>query len=176
MDLATHQRKLLGLFRSTYQMRADDDPYVHKVAASRDLAEARRNIFLWRIWVLQRSCVLTFTLLKQRKLLEEAVRDFIARHNISPFRETQGPAFLEGLSTHADPLVASVAQFELALVRVKQGDTRTHSVDWHLDPHPVLHALAEDLPLDGRSAQGSYRTHVARDLPHLFEIVRVESA
>ena len=66
MDLADHQRKLLGLVRSSYQVRADDDAYIHNVAQSEDLEEARRNIFLWRIYVLERTAALTFTLLKQR--------------------------------------------------------------------------------------------------------------
>src|SRR5438093_1790613 len=98
MDLADHQRKLLGLFRSTYQVRADDDSYIHRVAQSKDLEEARRNVFLWRVYVLERTCVLTFTLLKRRNLLKETLNAFITRQNISPFRETQAPAFLEALS------------------------------------------------------------------------------
>src|SRR5260370_42339371 len=107
MDLATHQRKLLGLFRSTYHPSAADDAYIHNVAQSKDLEEARRNIFLWRIYVLERTAALTFTLLKQRNLLGQVVGAFIARHNISPFRETQAPAFLEALSGHDDTLIAS---------------------------------------------------------------------
>src|SRR5947209_19432812 len=122
MDLAAHQRKLLGLFRSTYQVAADDDAYIHRVAQSKHLEEARRNIFLWRIFVLERTAVLTFTLLKRRNLLEPTVADFITRQNISPFRETQAPAFLEALAGHPDSLIASVAQFELALLKVRQGD------------------------------------------------------
>src|SRR5215469_1289389 len=113
MDLATHQRKLLGLFRSTYQVRGDDEDYIHRVAQSKDLEEGRRNILLWRVWVLERTAVLTFNLLKRRHLLEEAVSAFMRQCNISPFRETQTPAFLEAMSGHADSLVASVAQFEL---------------------------------------------------------------
>jgi hypothetical protein len=84
MDLADHQRKLLGLFRSTYQVRADDDSYIRGVAQSKDLEEARRNVFLWRIYVLERTCVLTFTLLKRRNLLKKTLNTFITRHNISP--------------------------------------------------------------------------------------------
>jgi len=173
MDLATHQRILLGLVKSTYRVRADDDPYVHRVAASRDLAEARRNIFLWRIWVLQRSCVLTFALLKQRRRLEEALSQFIARYNISPFRETQGPAFLEGLHMHDDRLIASVAQFELALMKVQHGDTRSFVVDWPCDPHPVLNALANDLPLGEEPAPAAYRIQISQELPYGFEIHRL---
>jgi hypothetical protein len=156
MDLAAHQRKLLGLIRSTYQVCPDDDPYIRRVAQSRDLDEARRNIFLWRIYVLERTCVLTFTLLKRRDLLEEAVSAFITRHNISPFRETQGPAFLEMVSGHHDTLIASVAQFELALMKVRQGDPSSYTVSWNVEPHSILNSLAKDIPIDDPVPKGTF--------------------
>src|SRR5215831_8867509 len=108
MTLAEHQRALLSLFRCSYEPREDDDPYFRRVAQSRDLEEARKNVFLWRIYVLERTCILAFTLLKRRNLLEAALSAFIAGHNISPFRETQAPAFLEAMSSHPDRLVAAV--------------------------------------------------------------------
>jgi hypothetical protein len=172
MDLADHQRKLLGLIRSTYQVRADDDPYIRNVAQSKDLEEARRNIFLWRIYVLERTAALTFALLKQRNLLGEVVGAFITRHNISPFRETQAPAFLEALSSHADSLVASVAQFELALMKVRQGDPGTYTVAWDIEPHTILHNLARDMPLEDDVPQGAYQVRVSRELPFNFQIHR----
>ena len=92
------RENFLGLFRSTYQVCGDDEAYIHKVAQSRDLEEGRRNIFLWRVWVLERTAVLTFNLLKRLCLVEEAVSVFMRQSNISPFRETQTPAFLEAMS------------------------------------------------------------------------------
>lgn len=171
MDLATQQRQLLGLFRSTYQARADDDPYIRAVAQSPDLEEARGNVFLWRVWVLERTAVLTFTLLKRRGLLEQTLRAFISRHNISPFRETQAPDFLEALSDHPDRLIACVARFELALTRVRQGDAGTYVIPWHLEPHGILHALASDTALPDGVPEGAYEIHVSRDLPGQFQIV-----
>ncbi|MBI3368754.1 MAG: hypothetical protein HY021_10035 [Burkholderiales bacterium] len=43
MDLATHQRTLLGLLRASHRVRDDDEPYVQQLARSRDLQEARGN-------------------------------------------------------------------------------------------------------------------------------------
>src|SRR5271156_3202449 len=120
MELATHQRRLLALFRSAGSL--PDDPYIQQVARSREFMEARGNIFLWRIYVLERTAPLTYILLKRRGQLAEAVNAFIATSNISPFRETQAPAFLESLRDNGDSLIASVAQFELALLKVRQGD------------------------------------------------------
>ena len=37
-----------------------------------NLAEGRRNIFLWRLWVLEGTAVLTFRLLRRRQLLDPA--------------------------------------------------------------------------------------------------------
>jgi hypothetical protein len=170
MDLATHQRALLGLIRSTYQVRDDDEPYIQTVARSNDLQEARRNIFLWRLWVLERTCFLTCNLLKQRNLLDETLTLFMARENLSPFRETHAPAFLDMLSGHPDCLIAAVAQFELALMKVRQGDSGTFIVPWAVDPHSVLYSLARDLPLADSAPTGTYEIHISCDLPSQFEI------
>ena len=172
MNLAEHQRKLLGLFRSTYKVRPDDDPYILKVARSKDLAEGRRNIFLWRLWVLERTAILTFRLLKRRQLLEPAVDAFMMQYNISPFRETQTPAFLEAISDHPEPLVASVAQFELALRRVKQGDPGRYVICWsHGDPLPILNALAKDTPFEDPAPGDTRQILISHDLPSLFHVV-----
>ena len=173
MNLANHQRILLGLIRSNYQVQASDDDYFHKVSQSRDLEEARGNILLWRVYVLERACILTFTLLKQRNLLKQELDAFIRQHNISPFRETQPPDFLEALSSHDDHLIASVAQFELALWKVKQGDPGSYTINWFVEPHTILHNLAKNIPIDEEIVpKGDYRIHISRDLPLLFQIDR----
>jgi hypothetical protein len=171
MDLASHQRRLLALLRSGYEARANDEPYIRRVGESKDLQEARRNIFLWRVYVLERTATLTFSLLKQRNLLGEAVSDFIARCNISPFRETQAPAFLEGLSDHHDRLVALVAQFELALFKVRHGDLSIYSIIWNVDPRGVLYALARGVGVADRIEEGAYQINVSSGLQREFEIV-----
>ena len=171
MDLATHQRKLLNLFRSTYQADEEEDDYMRRVAQSKDLEEGRRNIFLWRLWVLERTAVLTSTLLKRRGILTETVGSFITRQNISPFRETQAPAFLEAMSTHVDSLVASVAQFELALLKIKSGDPNDYVIRWSVDPHAILNSLAKDLPLAVSPEHALYEIHVSREFPSQFKIV-----
>ena len=66
----------------------------------------------------------------QTKSLQQIVSTFIAQHNISPFRETQAPAFLESLIYHPDHLIASVAQFEFALTKVRRGDPASYAIPW----------------------------------------------
>lgn len=170
MDLATHQRKLLGLFRSTYYPSGADDAYIHSVAQSRDLEEGRRNIFLWRTWVLERTCALTVRLLRRRNLFAVTLAAFIQGNNISPFRETQALGFLEALTDHSDRLIRSVAQFELALLKVRQGDAATYVIPWNLDPYTILSSLANDTPLDDHVSEGVYEIVVSPNLPHQFQI------
>ena len=168
MDLATHERNLLNLIRHN-RLVDEDDPYLQRVARSAYLQEARRNVFLWRIYVLERTCPLTFALLRNRGLLADAVRGFIAQHNISPFRETQAPAFLASLAEHRDGLVALVARFERALLLVRQGDPDVHEFDWPVEPLSVLHRLARREPV-GDVAEGAYRIVVSGELPNGFQI------
>ena len=171
MNLATHQRKLLALFRSNDEVPPDEDAYIQRVARSKDLEEARGNILLWRVWVLERTAPLTFNLLKQRNLLQETVSAFIRGHNISPFRETQAPAFLEELSGHEDNLIACVAQFELALLKVKQGDCGFYVVRWDVDPLRILNSLARGGPVEDEAPEGAYEIHISQELPSRFRIV-----
>ncbi len=171
MDLATHQRKLLDLMRSTDQVGPDDDVHIRSVAQSRSLDEAREGFFRWRVYALERTCVLSFALLKQRNLVTDVVNAFIARHNVSPLRETQGPAFLHMLCSHHDTLVASVAQFELALMKVRQGDSASYKISWNVEPHGVLLCLARNIPIDDRVPNGAYQILVSRDLPSEFRII-----
>ncbi len=174
MDLATQQRKLLGLFRNADTVCPDDDPYIRCIAQSKHLAEGRRNILLWRVFVLERTCPLTVNLLRRRDLLEETLNDFIARTNIYPFRETQAPAFLDEQCAHSDRMIAVVAQFELALMRVKQGDPRTYVVPWNVEPRAVLNSLARNLPLPDEIQEGAYQILISRDIPRQFQIFSLQ--
>jgi hypothetical protein len=94
--------------------------------------------------------------------------------NISPFRETQTPAFLEAMSRHADSLVTSVAQFELALIKVKQGDTGFYVIPWnHGEPLAILNGLAKDVPFDYSAREGGFKILISRDLPSQFQVISV---
>jgi len=160
VTLAAQQRKLLGLLRSDLDGTADDDPYIQVVAASPDLREARRNILLWRVYVLQRMCPLTFTFLKSFGELGALVEAFVRDRNISPFRESQAPDFLDMLSTQPD-LLGAVARFELAILRVREGASGPFVFTWNVDPHAVLYALATQQPVGADIAAGEWQIVVS---------------
>jgi len=171
MNLAQHQRAMLRLVRFGGDAASADDAYVGAVAASRDLQEARHNVFLWRAYVLAHTAPLTFNLLKHRGLLKAALDEYIARHNLSPYRETHAPLFLEQMSAHPDPTVARVARFEAALRLARRGDARSWTIGWDRDPVPLLAQLAQDrVPDDGASAGAPHEVHVSRHLRGCFDV------
>ena len=170
MNLAAHQRAMRDLIRGVCPAAADGDDYITRVARSRDLQEARRNILLWRIYVLERTCILTVALLRSKRLLELTVEAFIRESNISPFREFQPRAFLAFLTDHTDDaLLVSVSEFEDALMKVREGDANTFTIWWTFEPRRVLQALADGGRLDDQLVPGNFISHVSGTLPHLFD-------
>jgi hypothetical protein len=175
MNLATHQRGLLHLIRSNDGTAPlYDDPYLRTVAQSKDLQEAKNSVFLWRAFVLARTAPMTFNLLKRHDQLRREIDSYIANQNLSPYRETHAPIFLERLIRHPNPLVARVAQFELALHRVRLGDSNRYTTTWEMNPLPLLTCLANDTPIDENAVEAcNYEIVVARDLPGRFEVYRL---
>jgi len=171
VNLASHQRAMLQLFREPIPVTRWQDSYMQKIAASRDLKEAKHTVFLWRSYVLARTAPLTFNLLKQRRQLRSEVDLFIASHNISPFRETHAPAFLRQVSRHADPLVARVARFEMLLQNARNGDSTRRRLRWQGDPRSLLSKLASGVEALADDVDDSvYEIVFGADIPGYFEI------
>ena len=171
MDLAEHQRKLLGLIKTTYQATNDDDSYIQAVAQSKHLEVMHEIVVFWRSLGVERYCVLTASLLKQRGIFDKNIETLIKTQAVSPFIEKLGRTFVEMMSQNEDDLIASVAQFESAFIKVKHGDHNQYIIDWYYEPYAVLTSLIRNLPLEQNLIKGSYRTVVSAQLPHSFEVV-----
>ena len=133
----------------------------------------RKIVFLWRAYDLEHYCVLTAKLLKRNGIFDETVCAFIQNMSNSPFIEKLGITFLEEMSHHNDPLIASLAQFEAALLRVKQGDPATYTIEWRCDPYRLLESILNNSPFDGESQYSEYRTIVSSETPGLFHVIPV---
>jgi hypothetical protein len=168
MSLATVQRGLSELVRTG--ATASDDPYVRGVVGSDRVELVREIVLWWRTFGVQRACPLTSRLLSRRGRLERAVDEFVAGNSISPYIEDLARAFVDVHRTDDDPLVAAVASFEGAVIRVKRGDTRRHVVAWPEEPYGVLAALMGngDMP-DAPAAP--YWTVIGAEIPGWFEVV-----
>jgi hypothetical protein len=176
MDLVDHQRKLLGMIKGTYQPTEEDEPYLQTLNDSDNLDLVREIATWWRIFDLERYCILTSRLLKQRGTYESTVDRFVKTHAISPFINELGEAFMQDLSGSDDSLLAEVAAFELALTRVKRGDKSNHIINWEHNPAIVLSSLANEIPIEAEIPGGHYRVTVSAGLQGMFSIEQMQDS
>ena len=171
--LAGHQRRLLEMLRRGAGAEAGDEPYLHAVAGSTHLDLLREVILWWRCVGIRRACPLTGRLLDRLGTFDEVVGEFVAEWKISPFVERLGAEFLAWAARRPEPLVASLAAFEHALLSAKAGDPAERTVDWRHPPEEVLAAilLGADLPAE----DGPWHTVVSADRRGLFEVVPAPS-
>jgi hypothetical protein len=172
MDLATLQRQLRDLLISSTSPEADVAPYIRTVAGSEQLALMQEITAWWRAYDLERYCTLTTALLKQLGIFETTVQTFVRQQRPSPFIEVFGATFLEMMSTHGEPRIATIARFESALIRVHQSDPTTYVITWQDEPYTFIQNLLTQRPINENGAQGVYQTIVASHLPQGFEVVQ----
>jgi hypothetical protein len=170
MELAAMQRQLRDLIKHLYHPTADDPPYVRRVADSPGLAMVQEIILWWRTSLLQQYCRLTTQALQARHCLTETVHAFTRARALSPFIEELGEAFLQDMRQHPDSLLASVAQFEYALLCVKRGHEQSYVVYWDYEPYSILHCLMQGLPLAMAQRRGRYQTVVSRHISGYFQV------
>jgi hypothetical protein len=170
MELAAMQRQLRDLIKHSYHPTADDPPYIRRVAGSPGLAMVQEIILWWRTSLLQQYCRLTAQALQARHCLAETVHAFTRARALSPFIEELGEAFLQDMRQHPDSLLASVAQFEYALLCVKRGHEQSYVVHWDYEPYGILHCLMQGLPLATAQRRGQYQTVVSRHIPGYFQV------
>lgn len=173
VDLAAYQASMKALLRGEQPPCAD--AHVREVARSAQAEVAREVVAWWHAWRIERYCPLTSALLQRLDQFEAAVAADLRSSGPRHFIETTGAQFLAAMHAHPDPLVAAVARFEDAMLRVKQGDEAEFRVAWPCDPRPVLNALVLGTPLDTAPAPGAWRIVVAHHLPGMMQVQRLQA-
>ena len=106
--LERQQRGLLALIKNRGSI--PDDPYLARVANSRELAMMRGIALWWRTLTLQMQCPFTPRLLKRLGCFDALVAGYFDRNATSPFVEELSAGFLASLHDHSDPLIRAVAR------------------------------------------------------------------
>jgi hypothetical protein len=165
-SLADYQRDMLDLIKGRPGPDLQD-PHLALVADSRGLVVLKEIAVWWRAFAVDNHCVLTSRLLKKLQVFDQCVEWFYRSQNVSPYNELAGEQFLLEMSRHTEPLVRAVAQFELALHRVKQGDASEYCIIWDRDPAEVFDSLTsvDEIPLPG--PKDLYHTYISRNIPGL---------
>lgn len=175
VELKHYQKKLAGLIRGNYAVTADDCENLHVIADSPSLSVTQEVILEWRMLSIENYCQLTAAALKQLDLFREATAEFVRIHGFSPYVEELGRAFLLAMEEHSIEVLATVAAFERAMIEVQQGVRDDVSVTWRGNPYEVLDALMAGSGLaDFECGEEVYAVRIARDLPEVFEVTRVQ--
>jgi hypothetical protein len=165
-NLATHQRAVRALIHGAPV--EDGDPYVQMVEGSENLDVVREIGVWWKSFGIERWCSFTSALLRQRGTFDATVGEFCAQPGLSSFFEVTGNRLLDHLATRGDPLLRSLAAFELALLRAAKGElTEDAVITWEHDPDDVLRRILDDQSADD-ARRGTFATTVSERLPRLY--------
>jgi hypothetical protein len=169
--LADYQRNLRDLIKGRSGPPPGDE-HLAEVAQSPGLEAIREIAVWWRTLAVEEYCPWTSRLLKRLGIFQESVEKFYHGQNVSSYVEKAGEQFLQELGGHAHTVVAALAQFELALLKVKQGDSREFTVEWDRNPDAVFACFTSGGELPPPEAD-RYRTYISRDVPGLVRCDRL---
>lgn len=169
--LAEYQQTMLDLLKGRASAEFAD-AHLSDVAQSAGLGLLREVAVWWRGFAVENNCPWTSQLLKKLGGFEASVESLYRSQNVSPYVEKAAEQFLLQESSGADPLIAAMARFELALMQVRQGSQEEYCIEWDRNPELVFQSLksAGDLPL--AEASLSYRTYISREIPQLVRCER----
>jgi hypothetical protein len=168
--LELQQRGLLNLVKG--RGAPPDDPYLQRVAGSRELAMVREIALWWRTFQLEAQCRFTSRLLKRLGSFPALVAAYFDNNATSPFVEELSLGFLSTLRVHDDPLIRAVSQFEYGFLQVRSGCNESFEILWDRHPDLVFLALENGSDLPDPEPGCHYRVQVARNLPKLIACSR----
>ena len=138
-ELARVQKGMLALLKR--REWPADDPYLRVVAESAGLALVRKIGLWWTAVSLEAQCRYTTRLLKRLDEFDASVAGFFESESVSPFIEEMGPDFLRRMSAHPEPLLRSVAEFELSILLIQLGRGAPREILWDRHPERTIVAL-----------------------------------
>jgi hypothetical protein len=174
MKTKQHQQLILELIKEKKTFTEADGPYVNHLKNSLELEVARDISIWWRSMQIERYCFITANYLKLTSQFNAVIKAFYRVTNVSPYIERVGQSFLDYLQQSDDELLATIANFEDKLKRVKKGDNGKYSIVWHYEPYAVLDLLIKGQPLELESIKGNYLTIIDAALENQFEVVDLD--
>ncbi len=171
MNTKQHQQLILDLIKEKKISIEAEEPYISHLKSSLELEVARDISIWWRSMQIERYCLITANYLKLTVQFTDVIKAFYRVTNVSPYIERVGQSFLDYLQKSDDQLLATIANFEDKLKRVKKGDDCKYSIAWQHEPFAVLDLLIKGEPLELEPIKGNYRTIIDAGLENQFEVV-----
>jgi hypothetical protein len=171
MNTKQHQQLILELIKEKETSSEADESYARHLKNSLELEVARDISIWWRSMQIERYCLITANYLKLTSQFNDVIKAFYRATNVSPYIERVGQSFLDYVQQSDDQLLATIANFEDKLKRVKKGDDGKYSIAWQHEPFAVLDLLIKGEPLELESIKGNYLTIIDLALENQFEVV-----
>jgi hypothetical protein len=161
--LEIQQRGLLAIIKNR-PVDTKADAWLERIAGSRQAAMVSEIALWWRRFQIESQCRYTSRLLKRLGIYQLEVQKYFESAAASPYIEKLATGFLRSLTSHAEPLVASVAKFELACLAVNESVKRSRIV-WDRNPETTIRALEQLTDLPPAEIGHFYSMELGLDIP-----------
>jgi hypothetical protein len=175
LNLEQQQLGLLAMLRDR-PTELPSDPWLQSVAKSDGLKMIHRIAGWWQRFQIEGQCRYTSRLMKRLGCFEQYVEEYFNIHPTPPSIEELTSQFLSSVKQDNDPLLSSVAHFELACLRLNDEISSTDIVTWDRDPSQVLLALENFGTLPSPEPNVRFVMSLSASLPGSVSCVRVELA
>lgn len=136
MNLESYQRGLQQLI-TRGKSDLDDSTYIQDLVDTSRLAVVREIVYFWRTHTLEQFCTITSELLKRMGRFDNDIERFVYSEKFSPYIEEAGLQFLRFMATDGNPIVAALANTELALHSTRTDSNKEIIVEWPCNPEPI---------------------------------------
>ena len=142
MNLQTLQTSLAAIIKSRTIALSEHEKYLTTIKNSTNVLLIKKIALWWRKIQTEPYCVLTCNYLKVIGKFDQELSNFMSEKDFSVFREEVGLQFLEYIvSKRLDSLTQSLAQFELAIIKLKLGQDVDCIVSWEYEPYSIISGL-----------------------------------
>jgi hypothetical protein len=174
--MLTLEQQQLGLLAILRDRTAEppSDPWLKRVTKSDGLKMIHHIAGWWQRFQIEAQCRYTSRLMKRLGCFEQYVEEYFNIHPTPPSIEELTSQFLSSVKQNGDPLLSSVAHFELACLRLNEETANTETVIWDRDPSEVLLALERFESLPGPKPKARFVMNLNASLPGCFTCVREE--
>lgn len=170
MDLKTLQTKYLDLIKSGVKTETENDEYFVKLYKSKNLEILYDIVHFWRTQAIEEYCPVTSALLKKLYMFDEKIKNFYRTNKYSNYIEEFGRTFLSYTGNDSNKMAAFIAEFELAMINVKNGSEKDHYLETNYDIYELFNFILSDAEFPCEKDKG-FLIKVSVSLENYFSVI-----
>lgn len=147
LTLREQQQSLRRILIGPPSGETESDPWITEVLHSPGLAMTREIASWWLRFQIESQCIFTSRLMKRMGCYETYIDGHFCCNPTPPAIEELARQFLSSLASHPDPLLGSIAAFELECLTPSATQQNPAIIHWDRNPHPALDALTRGTEL-----------------------------